>query len=112
MSSGSEPATDASVLLASRPILTSKQSDSLFPGGFYVNVNNADAFLISMIYSKASITFICLIGMLTAFNTLIFSAEVHLTLSFFFDPIIRCRKFLHKCDRILGIRDEFAMSLQ
>jgi len=31
-------------------------------GGYYVNVNNADAFLISIAYSKASIAFICLIG--------------------------------------------------
>uniref|UniRef100_A0A915EJ67 Uncharacterized protein n=1 Tax=Ditylenchus dipsaci TaxID=166011 RepID=A0A915EJ67_9BILA len=45
-------------------------------GGFYVNVNNADAFLISMAYSKASIAFICLIGALTAFNTLTFTGQI------------------------------------
>ncbi len=44
--------------------------------GFYVNVNNADAFLISMAYSKASIGFICFIGSLTALNTLTFSSQV------------------------------------
>ena len=44
--------------------------------GFYVNVINADAFLISIAYSKASIGFLCLIGALTAFNTLTFTAQL------------------------------------
>lgn len=47
--------------------------------GFYVNVNNADAFLTQYIYSISSILFICLIGTLTAFNTLTFTDQVILS---------------------------------
>lgn len=42
----------------------------------YTNVQNADAIIISIIYSKASILFLCFIGSMTAFNTLKFSTQV------------------------------------
>lgn len=45
---------------------------------FSVNVHNADAIFISIIYSRASILFLCFIGSMTTFNTLTFSSQVFL----------------------------------
>ncbi|KAL3074356.1 hypothetical protein niasHS_015186 [Heterodera schachtii] len=44
--------------------------------GYYVNVRNADAFLVTIIYSRASIIFIALIGAVSCFNTLLFNDKL------------------------------------
>uniref|UniRef100_A0A183C8L6 Histone domain-containing protein n=1 Tax=Globodera pallida TaxID=36090 RepID=A0A183C8L6_GLOPA len=47
-----------------------------FRDAYYVNVRNADAFLVTIIYSRASIIFISLIGAVSCFNTLLFSDKL------------------------------------
>ncbi|KAI1703393.1 hypothetical protein DdX_14934 [Ditylenchus destructor] len=59
-----------------RSLINGQELGSSIWDGLYVNVNNADAFLVTM---QASITFICLIGALTAFNTLTFTAQISST---------------------------------
>uniref|UniRef100_A0A7E4VUK3 G-protein coupled receptors family 1 profile domain-containing protein n=1 Tax=Panagrellus redivivus TaxID=6233 RepID=A0A7E4VUK3_PANRE len=45
---------------------------SLAPGPKYVNVRSRDVFLVSLLYSKASLAFLCLIGLCSALNTALF----------------------------------------
>jgi hypothetical protein len=45
-------------------------------GPKYVNVRNRDVFLISLLYSKASIGFLCLIGLMSAVNTVLFIQQL------------------------------------
>uniref|UniRef100_A0A914HXH0 Uncharacterized protein n=1 Tax=Globodera rostochiensis TaxID=31243 RepID=A0A914HXH0_GLORO len=47
-----------------------------FRDAYYVNVRNADAFLVTIIYSRASIIFISLIGAVSCLNTLLFSDKL------------------------------------
>uniref|UniRef100_A0AC34G5B7 Uncharacterized protein n=1 Tax=Panagrolaimus sp. ES5 TaxID=591445 RepID=A0AC34G5B7_9BILA len=45
-------------------------------GPKYVNVRNRDVFLISFLYSRASIGFLCLIGLMSAVNTVLFIKQL------------------------------------
>ena len=45
---------------------------SIVSGPKYVNVRNRDVFLVSFLYSKTSLLFLCLIGLSAAINTGLF----------------------------------------